>query len=176
MEELFGRIKDRWNGMVGAEENDPEQEQSLLERFTEATTLTRTQRLTGFAVCVLLGALLTLVAPTFILRPSKFAVVYSLGNLLSLGSTMFFVGPSKQLSNMFANRDRSIAASVFLLSMFLTLYVALHLHSALLAIPCIVIQTLALFWYILGYIPWAQGMVLRMLGRAGESDEVSILL
>ena len=157
---------DRMKSRLGYDSlEDPPENQSLLQQIQEGTTLTRTQRLVGAALCLTLGAFLTLLAPTLLFSPRKFAVTYTLGNILSMGSTLFLVGPAKQLSNMFSSRDRSIAVTVFLSTMILTLYVALGLHSTLLALPCILVQTVAMIWYLLSYIPWLKNIVLSMLGR-----------
>lgn len=72
-------------GMGEAPETTDVEEQSLMQQWNEASTLNRTQRAVGFAFCAGLGLLLALLAPMFVLRPTKFAVVYTLGNLLSIG-------------------------------------------------------------------------------------------
>ena len=138
--------------------------QTLLEQFNEATTLTRTQRFLGFAVCFAVGMLLSLLAPAFILRPIKLATTLTLGNTLSIGSMMFLVGPTKQCATM-CDAQRWVATTVYLSSLALTLVVAFYFHSRLLCIACIVVQYLALAWYSLSYIPYGRSFVLRMLGR-----------
>lgn len=78
------RVRERMGMEVDVETADPA-DTSLLARFNEATTLDRTQRLVGFAMCAGLGLLLCFLAPAFLFRPVKFALVYSLGNLFAIG-------------------------------------------------------------------------------------------
>lgn len=87
----FDRVRERLGLEVEtepAEASNP----TLLSRLNEATTLDRTQRAIGFAICAGLGLLLCFLAPAFLFRPVKFALLYSLGNLLAVGrynSNMF---------------------------------------------------------------------------------------
>lgn len=79
----------------GLESADPEvpevQNQSLLSQFDEATTLDRTQRAIGFAMCAGIGLMLSFMAPLFIFRPVKFALVYSLGNIMAVGRQVWCI-------------------------------------------------------------------------------------
>ena len=59
-----------------------------------------------------------------IMKPVTFAILYTIGNIISLCSTAFLVGPVKQIKNMFAEK-RLIATIVFLVSMIITLVVAI---------------------------------------------------
>jgi hypothetical protein len=69
---------------LGDEEEELEN-QSLLQQFNEATTLDRTQRALGFAVCFALGMLMSSLSTLVILRPVKFATIMTMGNILSMG-------------------------------------------------------------------------------------------
>eukprot|EP00887_Chlorella_sp_A99_P001241 scaffold14.g1241.t1 len=141
----------------------------------EATTLDRTTRMLGFAVCVGMGLLFSFLSPMFIFRPTKFAVLYTLGNVLSIFSTMFLVGPFKQIQNMF-DPKRAIATVVYLLTMVLTLVAALKFHSVILCVLLIAVQFCALIWYILSYIPYGQAILQRFvpfnLAGGGEGGGV----
>lgn len=50
--------------------------------------------------------------------------MYTVGNLFLAFSTMFLVGPMQQLKTMF-NEDRRIPSMIYLISMVLTLVVAI---------------------------------------------------
>ena len=165
LRDKFDQLEDRFS-------KEPEEpaDQTLLEQFNEATTLTRTQRLLGFLVCFGMGMLLSLMAPMFVLRPVKLATTLSLGNLLSIGSMTFLVGPSKQCASMM-DSSRWIATSIYLASLILTLLAAFLLKSRLVCLVCIVVQYAALAWYSLSYIPYGQAMVMRFLGRTGATAE-----
>lgn len=65
------QLQDKWDERFNPIEE--EEEQTLLQQFNEATTLSTTQRLLGAGVCFSMGMLLSLMAPTFILRPVRAA-------------------------------------------------------------------------------------------------------
>ena len=109
----------------------------------------------------------------FIVRPVKFAVLFTIGNCLSMGSTMFLVGPFKQISNMF-HPKRAISTVIYLATMVLTLVSALVFHSMLLCMLFIVIQFAALIWYCASYVPFAQQMLLRMVGRGADAGDAAV--
>ena len=144
------------------DEGDEQENQTLLQQLNESTTLNKTQRLLGFAVCFGMGMLLSLIAPSFILRPVKLATILTLGNLLSLGSMMFLMGPMKQCQSMM-DEKRRIATLVYIGSLIMTIVTAFVVKSMLLCLVCIAIQYTALFWYSLSYIPYGQSMLLRVL-------------
>lgn len=83
---------------------------SFFEQVDEAVTLTRTERLTGFIICFVLGWFISFLSmgslPIIVANPLRFAVLYSAGNLLSLCSTMFLYGPWKQVKSMFDSTRR----------------------------------------------------------------------
>jgi len=158
-------VQDKLAARLGMADEEEAAQQSLLQQVQEATTLTRTQRFLGFLVCFAMGMLLSLMAPAFVLRPVKLATTLTLGNLLSISSMLFLVGPSRQCASMF-EQQRWQSTAIYLASLVATLAAAFWLKSRLICLVCIVIQYLALVWYSLSYIPWAQAGVLRMLGRA----------
>lgn len=161
---------DQIQARLGYDDLEEPENQTLLAQFNEATTLTRTQRLLGFAVCFAVGMLLSLLAPAFILRPVKLATTLTLGNMLSVGSMLFLVGPSKQCATMF-DEKRRWASAVYLGSLVLTLLAAFALRSRLVCLACIILQYAALIWYSLSYIPYGQAFALRLLGR-GDPGEI----
>lgn len=102
-------------------------------------------------------------------------------------STCFLVGPLKQLKNMFAEK-RLIATIIVIMSFVFTLIAAIwvmiynfcfafktgliwhtfqafiftlftQLKKGLLALLCIVVQSIAMTWYSLSYIPFARSAV-----------------
>ncbi|XP_020830291.1 vesicle transport protein SFT2B isoform X3 [Phascolarctos cinereus] len=87
-----------------------------------------------------------------------FAAFYTLGNIASLGSTIFLMGPMKQLKRMF-EPTRLIATIVMLLCLVLTLCSAFWWHNKGLALLFCILQSLALTWYSLSYIPYAREAV-----------------
>ena len=127
-------------------------------------SLTWKQRLTGCAVCFLIGMLVSVFA-TFALvtSPTTFGVLYTFGNLLSLLSTGFLVGPMRQFKNMF-HRKRITATLVFLALLIGTLAVAFGTGSTIGTLVMVLFQFLALAWYTISYIPYARDVVRKAIG------------
>ena len=173
LQDRFDDLQDRYQARFGNAQEDLEEEenQTLLQQFNESTTLNKTQRLLGFAVCFGMGMLLSLLAPTFMLRPVKLATTLTLGNVLSIGSMMFLMGPVKQCQSMMDTKRRT-ATIIYLCSLVLTIVTAFLFKSRLLCIICIVVQYAALAWYSLSYIPYGQRMALRMIRSRMPSSSV----
>uniref|UniRef100_A0A8C5P296 Vesicle transport protein n=1 Tax=Jaculus jaculus TaxID=51337 RepID=A0A8C5P296_JACJA len=116
----------------------------------EASSLSWDTRIKGFIACFALGILCSLLGTCLLWVPRKslqlFAVFYTIGNILSIGSTIFLMGPLNQLKRMFAP-TRLIA----------TILVLWH-KKGLSLIFCI-LQSLALTWYSLSFIPFARDAV-----------------
>ncbi|KAL6420878.1 hypothetical protein ACFW04_011121 [Cataglyphis niger] len=68
------------------------------------------------------------------------------------------MGPFNQFKKMFAS-TRLIATILVFTSVTLTLVAALYLHNPGLALLFIIIQSLAMTWYSLSYIPYARDAV-----------------
>ncbi|EFJ19174.1 hypothetical protein SELMODRAFT_111302 [Selaginella moellendorffii] len=147
----------RLRNFVGfpADEELPDEEESLIPTFEQGWKLTARQRAYGFVACLSLGIFCSFLSSLVFFRPTKFAITFTIGNLLSLGSTGFLVGPRKQLDMMF-DPVRILSTAIYIFSIFLALFCALHLHDRLLTILSIIIQAFALLWYSLSYIPFAQ--------------------
>lgn len=100
---------------------------SNIFQINEASTLSWSTRIKGFAVCFVVGILLTLLgsfALFFHAGLRTFAVFYTLGNILSMASTCFLMGPLKQMRTMFAS-TRVIATCLVVFSLIMTLVAAL---------------------------------------------------
>eukprot|EP00227_Mantoniella_beaufortii_P014995 CAMPEP_0197591262 /NCGR_PEP_ID=MMETSP1326-20131121/12976_1 /TAXON_ID=1155430 /ORGANISM="Genus nov. species nov., Strain RCC2288" /LENGTH=158 /DNA_ID=CAMNT_0043156661 /DNA_START=347 /DNA_END=820 /DNA_ORIENTATION=- len=150
---------DRVKLMVGME---PEHPPELLDDLNECFALSRMQRLYGFGICISAGILCSFLSSLMWLRPTKFAILYTLGNLLSLGSTGFLMGFWNQLKGMFKG-TRVVASCVYLAAMVMTLVSACYLKNFGLTIICIVIQSCALAWYCLSYIPGGRAAISSIL-------------
>ncbi|KAF5295176.1 hypothetical protein FQR65_LT10564 [Abscondita terminalis] len=142
-------------------DEQPDEESGIMSQFNESTTLSWSTRIKGFLICFIIGILLSLLG-SFALFLNRgltvFAVFYTLGNILSLLSTCFLMGPFNQIKKMFAS-TRVIATVIVLASFVLTLVSAIYLHKAVLALVFIIIQSLAMTWYSLSYIPYARDAV-----------------
>lgn len=67
-------------------------------------------------------------------------------------STCFLMGPTKQVQRMFEQK-RLLATCVYISSIIATLVVAFTISSGPLCLICLIIQTAALLWYCLTWIP-----------------------
>ncbi|XP_034936346.1 vesicle transport protein SFT2A [Chelonus insularis] len=138
-----------------------DEESGIMTQIMDDTTLSWSTRIKGFAICFIVGILLSFLGSfaLFLNRGiSVFAVFYTLGNLISLASTCFLMGPVNQLKKMFAS-SRIIATLLVFLSIGLTLYAAIKLEKPGLALVFIIIQSLSMTWYSLSYIPYARDAV-----------------
>ncbi|XP_001364417.1 vesicle transport protein SFT2B isoform X2 [Monodelphis domestica] len=133
-----------------------------LAEVIETPSLSWGTRIKGFAACFAIGIIFSLMGTFFLWVPKKglvlFAAFYTLGNIASLGSTIFLMGPVKQLKRMFET-TRLIATIVMLLCLILTLCSAFWWHNKGLALIFCILQSLALTWYSISYIPFARDAV-----------------
>ncbi|ELW67247.1 T-box transcription factor TBX19 [Tupaia chinensis] len=149
----------------------------------EASSLSWGTRVKGFIACFAIGIFCSLLGTLLLWVPRKglhlFAVFYTLGNIASIGSTVFLMGPVKQLKRMF-EPTRLIATIMVLglecleaeaafgcqglsesdckLCFALTLCSAFWWKKQGLALIFCILQSLALTWYSLSYIPFARRM------------------
>ncbi|CAD7093958.1 unnamed protein product [Hermetia illucens] len=156
---------DKLRRVLSGNDSTTDEESSIITTINEASTLSWSTRIKSFCVCFVIGILLSLLGSfaLFLHRGlTVFAVFYTLGNILSIASTCFLMGPFNQLKKMFAS-TRIIATCVVIVSFVLTLVAAIVLHKAGLALLFIIIQSLAMTWYSLSYIPWARDAVKKTI-------------
>jgi hypothetical protein len=136
---------------------------SLLDQFSEATTLNKTQRVYGFLICLGCAVFFGFISSLFVVMPTKFAVLFTFANIFAIASTMFLSGPLTHAKKMM-EKGRIVATVIYFSSMGLTLFCAIHLHSAILTLLAMIVQLAALAWYCLSYIPYARQLASRMFG------------
>ncbi|XP_040492117.1 vesicle transport protein SFT2B isoform X4 [Ursus maritimus] len=121
-----------------------------LAEVVEASSLSWGTRIKGFIACFATGIVCSLLGTLLLWVPRKglylFAVFYTFGNIASIGSTVFLMGPMKQLKRMF--EPTRLIATVMVLW-----------HNKGLALIFCVLQSLALTWYSLSFIPYARDAV-----------------
>uniref|UniRef100_U5EZI5 Vesicle transport protein n=1 Tax=Corethrella appendiculata TaxID=1370023 RepID=U5EZI5_9DIPT len=152
---------DKLRKVLSGNDNNNEEQNSIINDINTATTLSWSTRIKAFCVCFVIGILFSLLGSfaLFLHRGlTVFAIFYTFGNVMSLLSTCFLMGPVSQLKKMFA-KTRVIATCIVIVSLVLTLVAAMVLHKAGLALLFIIIQSLAMTWYSLSYIPWARDAV-----------------
>ncbi|CAH8577824.1 unnamed protein product [Schistosoma mattheei] len=124
-------------------------EQGIFTDVENGCSLSWSTRIKAFIIC-LVGSLCLWLPGAGI---TLFALFYTLGNICSLGSTIFLMGPVNQLKRMF-QETRIFAAVIMLVCLVLTIVFAL-LGLRLLCLIFCILQSLALTWYSLSYIPYA---------------------
>ncbi|KAI1728982.1 got1/Sft2-like family domain-containing protein [Ditylenchus destructor] len=134
--------------------------------FDEITTLSWETRLYCFAGCFILSMICSILGSPLIFagKLTGFAVMVSLGSVISIISTFFLSGPVKQLKKMF-EPVRIIATLIYIVMIIFTLIAGLVLKNPPLALICIIGQYLAMAWYSLSYIPFARQMVSGCFGK-----------
>ncbi|KAF9001923.1 SFT2-domain-containing protein [Cyathus striatus] len=127
--------------------------------------LTKTQRLYGFAGCLIVGFILSILGSVllFLGQLGSFAVLYIMGTIVSLIGTGFLIGFFKQLKLMF-KPVRVVASIVFLASIALVFVAAFVLSNEVLCLIFVIIEYLAYTWYTLSYIPYARTVVTKAVG------------
>ena len=122
-------------------------------------SLSKKQRIIGFMICLCMGllcfALASMYFPVLIMFARKFALLFSLGSVFTLGSFSFLWGPMNHMKHLFS-KERVPFTSVYLATLFGTLYFALSLQSTVLTVIAAVGQFLALAWFTISYIPGGQ--------------------
>ncbi|XP_057437137.1 uncharacterized protein LOC130729399 isoform X1 [Lotus japonicus] len=127
--------------------DNEEQEESLLgEDSGGLCSLSPTQRIFGFAACLVAGLACMLLSLIVFAKPIKFALLFTFGHLLAVGSTAFLLGPAQQLQ-MMLDPVRVFATAIFLGCVVVALICALWIHSKLLTIIAIIIEIGALIWF-----------------------------
>ncbi|KAK3283474.1 hypothetical protein CYMTET_8829 [Cymbomonas tetramitiformis] len=158
---------DQLKTMVGLQAEP--QEPDFFEELGDMFSLSKKERLYGFLICISIGIFLSLLASLFYLNPVIFASCYTLGNVIAIASTGFLVGFYNQMANMFTPH-RLVASCIYIFMMGLTLYCAFGLKNGLLCLVCVFLQSLALTWYCLSYIPYARKLIKKCLGAVIGED------
>ncbi len=119
-------------------------------------------RIIGFIISFVVGIFMMIssISQLFTLAiggQKWFAIWYTCGNAVCLSSTFFLMGPKKQCENMMKSQRR-LTSIVLLMSMFLCLILAFTGISKLIIMLIIIVQFLAMLWYVLSYIPGAQSL------------------
>ncbi|KAG9146291.1 hypothetical protein Leryth_007991 [Lithospermum erythrorhizon] len=155
--------------IFGGDEEDPEDDNYLLEDSQALCSLSPTQRVYAFAACLLAGLVCMFLSLIVWVNPVKFALLFTFGNMLAIGSTAFLMGPSQQVRMMF-DPARVYATSIYIGSLVLALICALLIHSKILTIFAVIGEICALLWYSLSYIPFARRIVSDLTIRLFDTE------
>ncbi|TMW61167.1 hypothetical protein Poli38472_013630 [Pythium oligandrum] len=139
-------------------------------------TLTKTQRMVGFAACFCIGYLISF-ASTFALiagdgNGTRFGITYSVGNIVALCGSGFLVGPKQQVKLMM-KPVRRVAAIIYLSMIIVVLAVAIAVPDlGGLVLFLVFVQFVAAVWYSASYIPYGRKILKGILKKTcGVSAE-----
>jgi len=137
-----------------------DEERGFVDQALDASTLSWSTRIKGFAICFGVGVLISILGSIMLYTGSvtKFAILYSLGNIIALCSTCFLMGPVAQIKRMFSS-SRWLATVLMLFFLVLTVMSAVWWKVNILALVFMVLQFLSMVWYSLSYIPYARDAV-----------------
>ncbi|KAI5657689.1 hypothetical protein M9H77_26482 [Catharanthus roseus] len=159
-----------WKSLLsGGDEEEQQQQDNLLDEPEGLCSLSPTQRLYGFAACLVAGFLCMLLSLIVFAKPIKFALLFTFGNMLAVGSTAFLVGPGRQVRMMF-DPVRIYATAIYIGCVVVALICALWIHSKILTIIAMICEICALVWYSLSYIPFARRVVSQVTIRLFDTE------
>ncbi|KAJ1661998.1 protein transport protein sft2 [Coemansia sp. RSA 1836] len=133
--------------------------------------LTLMQRWVGFAGCAVLALFCYMLAfmalPLMIMSPQKFATAFSLGSLSTISGIALLRGPRAHTQHM-VSRERLVFTLTYFGSVFFTLFFSAIAHSYLGTLFFVIIQIVALVWYVVSYFPGgAAGLQSTTMNLAG---------
>jgi hypothetical protein len=145
---------------------------SPTQQWIETFGLTRVQRYTAFAICIVAAVFLFFLAmfhlPFVVIRPAKFVVPYCMGSmfiLVSFGFLHGFVSYSKHL----LSPKKVVYSAWFSLATLGTLYAALSLKSYILTVVMALIQMAGMLTFIISYVPGGSSGISFMSTMIGSS-------
>ncbi|KAJ2779493.1 protein transport protein sft2 [Coemansia javaensis] len=118
--------------------------------------LTLMQRWVGFGGCAVLALFCFMMAvmslPMMVLSPQKFATAFSLGGLSTVAGIALLRGPRAHTAHLLS-RERLLFSLCYFGSVFATLFFSVVAHSYLGTLAAVVVQLVALLWYVVSYFP-----------------------
>jgi len=119
--------------------------------------LSRTERLKGFVVCIILSLLFFALAffvglPMVVFAPAKFAFSFTLGSICFMVSFAVLEGPWQHLQRVFSY-ERLPFTLIYVGSIGATLYCSISIRNYFFTVASSAVQIAALLWYGATYIP-----------------------
>ncbi|KAJ2716862.1 protein transport protein sft2 [Coemansia spiralis] len=118
--------------------------------------LTLMQRWVGFGGCAVLALFCFMMAimslPMMVLSPQKFATAFSLGGLATIAGIALLRGPRAHTRHLLS-RDRLLFTVSYFGSVLSTLFFSAIAHSYLGTLLSVIVQIVALVWYVVSYFP-----------------------
>lgn len=140
-------------------EEEPDRPLTFGEKVDKFFTLSGETRFIGFGILFgfgLIGILASFIFLEEIIdEPAPFCILYCLGFLFLIASTFFLLGPCRQIRHLM-KPCRFICAAVFLITLILTLVMAIAVEEPTLTIVSLVIQFVAFGLYLISLCPCIQ--------------------
>ena len=120
-------------------------------------------RMTIIGFLTFFGVISLLISFSFVMIPMKFAKLFTVGNICILVATMFMRSIKSQVNSLMADKAKMIAFIVYVFSIIFVLFSALYMKSFFLTLPAIIIEVIALLYYLFSYIPYGQQLLTNCL-------------
>jgi hypothetical protein len=118
--------------------------------------LSMKERAIGWLVCSVTGWVVSIIASISLVTSDDiiaFAILYSVGQILNICGSIFLSTPKGQWKAM-TNKSRLVTSLVYIVSIILTLVIALTTKIKSLVFLFLIIQVLAYYWYTISFIPF----------------------
>uniref|UniRef100_A0A131Z2E1 Vesicle transport protein n=1 Tax=Rhipicephalus appendiculatus TaxID=34631 RepID=A0A131Z2E1_RHIAP len=119
-------------------------------------SLSRKQRIVGFAGMLLMGCFCMVLAglyiPVLVFKARKFALLYTLGSLFIISSFALLRGPMNHIKHLLSLKQLPFTTAYFGTT-FATLYFALVVKSTLFTVLFTICQCASIIWFVLASIP-----------------------
>ncbi|XP_050525444.1 uncharacterized protein LOC126896574 [Daktulosphaira vitifoliae] len=140
-----------------------EQTENLLDgsqqSYISFPTLTKTQRILGFMICVCISCLMfslsALYLPVLLLKARKFAIFYSTGSIFAFVSVSFLTGPLNHFKFITSKEKLPFLLS-YITTLFCTLYFSLFMQSTPFTLLSLTFHLILIFYFLLNSIPFGQ--------------------
>ena len=133
--------------------------------------MTLKQRVIGFLACSITGFLISWIL-TFLfifggLQMTTFALVFSFCQILNISASCFLSTPKGHCKAM-KKKERIIPSVVYITMIILTIVIAVATKVKGLVLLCVVILTIAYYWYTISFIPFGQKILKKICGACLE--------
>lgn len=122
-------------------------------------------RIIGWLACSITGMLLSiLVSIVFVVSSFDvvaYAILYSIGQMISIAGSCFLSTPAGHCKDMM-KKHRIIPSTVYILSIILTIVIAVATQITGLVFLFLIIQVFAYYWYTISFIPFGQKIVKKL--------------
>lgn len=152
---------------LGAKEPKDSIFSSSKEEDSVCGKMTLKERVIGFLVCSITGFLISWVL-TFVFILSGFnvttyALIFAFCQVLNIAASCFLSTPKGHLKAM-KKKHRIIPSVVYITMIILTVVIAVATNVKALVLLCVIILTIAYYWYTISFIPYGNKILKKLCG------------